>query len=162
MWTRISLKNRIYLHLVAIFLVTLSGAAIMVWYSYRIEGVVTAITDQNLVAFQSAESLEISLVNQKGYVSYYFLDGNPDWLVQLGKYRRLFSEQLGQALALAQTADQKQAIGRIADEYAHYIREKDQVLNYYKMGDFQSGARLHQAVRDRFFTILQMCDAYKR
>ena len=162
MWTRISLKNRIYLHLVAIFLVTLSGAAIMVWYSYRIEGVVTAITDENLVAFQSAESLEITLVNQKGYVSYYFLDGNPDWLIQLEKYRRLFSEQLGQARALAQSPEQKQAIDRIADEYAHYIREKDQVINYYKAGDFQSGAKMHQVVRDRFFTILKMCDAYKR
>jgi hypothetical protein len=57
----------------------------MVWYSYSIEGVLTTITDENLVAFQSAESLEIALVNQKGLVSYYFQDGNPDWLVQLGK-----------------------------------------------------------------------------
>jgi hypothetical protein len=49
----------------------------MVWYSYSIEGVLTTITDENLVAFQSAESLEIALVNQKGFVSYYFQDGNP-------------------------------------------------------------------------------------
>ena len=162
MWTRISLKNRIYLHLVAIFLVTLSGAAIMTWYSYSIEGVLTAITDENLVAFQSAESLEITLVNQKGYVSYYFLDGNPDWLIQLEKYRRLFSEQLGQARAMAQSPDQKETIDRIAEEYANYIREKDQVINFYKSRDVQSGAKMHQRVRDRFFNILKMCDAYKR
>jgi len=161
MWLRISLKKRIYLHLVAIFLVTLSGAAVMIWYSYSIEGVLTAITDENLVAFQSAESLEITLVNQKGFVSYYFLDGNPDWLVQLEEYRRLFSEQLGHARALAQSPEQKQAIGRIADEYAHYIREKDQVINYYKAGEVKFGSKLHQDVRSRFFTILQMCEAYK-
>jgi hypothetical protein len=77
MWARISLKYRSYLLLAAIFLVTLSGAAVMVWYSYSIEGVLTTITDENLVAFQSAESLEIALVNQKGFVSYYFQDGNP-------------------------------------------------------------------------------------
>ena len=162
MWTRISLKNRIFIHLVAIFLVTLSGAAIMVWYSYSIEGVLTAITDENLVAFQSAESLEITLVNQKGFVSYYFLDGNPDWLVQLEKYRRLFSEQLGQARILAQSPRQKQAIAHIADEYAHYIREKDQVINYYKAGEVKFGSKLHQDVRSRFFAILQMCEEYKR
>jgi CHASE3 domain sensor protein len=162
MWMRISLKNRIYVHLAAIFLVTLSGAAVMVWYSYSIKGVLTAITDQNLVAFQSAESLEIALVNQKGFVSYYFLDGDPEWLIQLEKYRRVFSEQLGQALVLAQTPEQKQSIGRIADEYDHYIQEKDKVIDYYKAGEVKFGSKLNQDVRSRFFAILEMCEAYKR
>lgn len=162
MWSRISLKNRIYIHLFAIFLVTLSGAAVMVWYSYNIEGVLTTITDENLVAFQSAESLEIALVNQKGFVSYYFLDGNPDWLVQMEKYRRVFSEKLGQARLLAQSSEQKRTIDRIADEYDHYIREKDQVIAYYKAGQIKFGSKLHQDVRSRFFAILQICDEYKR
>ncbi len=162
MWSRISLKHRIYVLLAAIFLITFSGAAVMIWYSYSIEGVLTAITDENLVAFQSAESLEIALVNQKGFVSYYFLDGNPDWLVQLEKYRRIFSEKLGQAKILAQSAWQKETIAAIADEYDHYIREKDQVIAYYKAGQVQFGSALHQDVRNRFFSILQMCEAYKR
>lgn len=161
MWARISLKNRIYLHLAAIFLVTFSGAAIMVWYSYSIEGVLTTITDKNLVAFQSAESLEIALVNQKGFVSYYFLDGNPDWLVQLEKYRRIFSEQLGQARILAQSDAQRQTVDRVTDEYDRYIRDKDSVINYYKSGQVKFGSKLHRDVRSRFFTILQMCEEYK-
>ncbi|MBC2743078.1 MAG: histidine kinase [Desulfosarcina sp.] len=162
MWSRISLKNRIYIHMAAIFLVTLSGAAVMVWYSYSIEGVLTTITDENLVAFRSAESLEIALVNQKGYVSYYFLDGNLNWLDQLDKYRRMFSEQLGQARALAQTSDQKKAIDRIAEEYNHYIREKNKVIDHYELGNVQFGSKLNEAVRSRFFSILQMCEDYKQ
>ena len=162
MWARISLKNRIYVLLAAIFLVTFSGAAVMVWYSYSIEKVLTAITDENLVAFQSAESLEIALVNQKGFVSYYFLDGNPDWLIQLEKYRRIFSEKLGHARALTQSAHQRETIARIAEEYGHYVHEKDQVIDYYKAGQVKFGSALHQDVRNRFFTILQMCEAYKR
>jgi len=162
MWNKISLKHRIYLLLAAILLVTFSGATVMVWYSYSIERVLTAITDENLVAFQSAESLEIALVNQKGYVSYYFLDGNPDWLIQLKKYRQLFREQLGQARLLAQNDKQKEAVDRIAEEYNHYIREKDKVIEYYKVGEVQFGAQLHQNVRNRFFATLQMCEAYKR
>jgi hypothetical protein len=135
MWARISLKYRSYLLLAAIFLVTLSGAVVMVWYSYSIEGVLTTITDENLVAFQSAESLEIALVNQKGFVSYYFQDGNPDWLVQLEKYRRVFREQLGRARTLAQSPEQKETINRIAVDYDHYIREKDKVIAHYKAGE---------------------------
>ncbi len=162
MWTRISLKNRIYILLTAIFLVTFSGAAVMVWYSYSIEVVLTTITDENLVAFQSAESLEIALVNQKGFVSYYFLDGNPDWLIQLEKYRRIFSEQLGRAKVLAQSERQRTTIRDIALEYDHYIREKDKVIEYYKSGQDQYGSQLHQDVRNRFFSILQMCEDYKK
>ena len=123
----------------------------MVWYSYSIEGVLTTITDENLVAFQSAESLEIALVNQKGFVSYYFLDGNPDWLIQPEKYRRIFSEQLGQAKVLAQSTNQQTTISRISKEYDHYIREKDQVIEFYKAGQEKHGTQLHQDVRNRFF-----------
>ena len=162
MWTRISLKKRIYSLLMAIFLVTFSGAAVMVWYSYNIEKVLTIITDENLVAFQSAELLEIALVNQKGFVSYYFLDGNPDWLIQLEKYRHIFSEQLGRAKALATTPAHRAAIADISRQYDLYIHEKDQVIKYYKTGQDQSGAQLHQSVRNRFFTILQMCEDYKK
>lgn len=162
MWTRISLKNRIYVLLTAIFLVTFSGAAVMIWYSYSIEGVLSTITDKNLVALQSAAALEVSLINQKGFVSYYFLDGNPDWLNQLGKYRRLFSEQLGRARSLAQTADQQVTISRIADEYDQYIREKDKVIEYYKAGREKPGSQLHQDVRNRFFTMMEMCEDYKK
>ncbi len=162
MWTRISLKKRIYFLLLAMVLVTLSGAVVMVWYSYNIEKVLTVITDENLVAFQSAESLEIALVNQKGFVSYYFLDNNPDWLIQLAKYRHIFSEQLGRAKALATTQSHQAAISDISREYDLYIREKDQVIKYYKTGQAEYGAQLHQSVRNRFFAILQMCEDYKR
>lgn len=134
----------------------------MVWYSYNIEGVLTAITDENLVALQSAASLEIALVNQKGYVTYFFLDGNPDWLVQLEKYRRIFSERLGQAKTLAQTNEQKQTIARISEEYDHYIREKNEVINSYKSGHVQFISEMHQDVRNRFFAILEMCEKYKQ
>jgi signal transduction histidine kinase len=161
MWARISLKYRSYLLLAAIFLVTLSGAVVMVWYSYSIEGVLTTITDENLVAFQSAESLEIALVNQKGFVSYYFQDGNPDWLVQLEEYRRVFREQLGRARTLAQSPELKETINRIAADYDHYIREKDKVIAHYKAGEVKFGSKLHQDVRTRFFNILQTCEAFK-
>jgi signal transduction histidine kinase len=161
MVTRFRLKHRIYALLGAIFLVTISGAVVMVWYSYSIEGVLTTITDENLVAFRNAESLEIALVNQKGFVSYYFLDGNPDWLTQMEKYRRVFSEKLGQARAMVQSAGQRRTIARIADEYDHYIHEKDQLIDFYKAGRIKFGSTLHQDVRNRFFNILRMCEDYK-
>ena len=161
MWYRINLRNRIYLILAALVFTTLLGGFITVWYTYRLERVLTEIIDRNLVAYQSAESFETSLINQKGFVSYYFLDGDPDWLRQLGKYRQIFNEQLHSARLLVEDEQQKQALDQIDREYKLYIDAKDQVITHYKTGDRKQGLRLHQKVRDRFFSILELCEKYK-
>ena len=161
MWHRINLRNRIYLILAALVFITLLGGLITVWYTYRLEGVLTSIIDRNLVAYQSAESFETSLINQKGFVSYYFLDGDPDWLRQLGKYRQIFNEQLHTARLLVEDEQQKQALDRIDREYRLYIDAKDQVIAHYKTGEREQGFRLHEKVRDRFFNLLELCEKYK-
>jgi len=160
-WYRINLRNRIYLILAALVFITLMGGLITVWYTYRLERVLTGIIDRNLVAYQSAESFETSLINQKGFVSYYFLDGDPDWLRQLGKYRQIFNEQLHTARLLVEDQEQKEAIDQIEREYRLYIDDKDRVIVHYKTGEREKGARLHQKVRDRFFKILELCERYK-
>ena len=161
MWYRINLRNRIYLILAALVFITLMGGLITVWYTYRLERVLTGIIDRDLVAYQSAESFETSLINQKGFVSYYFLDGDPDWLRQLGKYRQIFNEQLHTARLRVEDQQQKEAIDQIDREYRLYIHAKDRVIAFYKAGEREKGARLHRKVRDRFFKILELCEGYK-
>ena len=133
----------------------------MVWYTYRIERLLAVIVDKNLVAFHTAGELEIALVNQKGFVSYYFLDGDPDWLRQLGEYRQIFKERLDGARLLIENERQRDSINNIAIEYDRYINSKDRVIAYYKTGKLELGAKLHKKVRNYFFRILQLCEEYK-
>ena len=161
MWNRFSLRHRIYLIMAALVIISSTGAMIMVTYTYRMENVLTAIVERNLAAYQSAEALETALINQKGFVSYYFLDGDPDWLKQLGEYRQIFKEQLNRARAIADTAQQRRAIDQIQDEYTRYITERDSVIQLYQSNQREVGAELHQKVRRRFFTILEHCEAFK-
>ncbi|MBW2708815.1 MAG: histidine kinase [Deltaproteobacteria bacterium] len=156
-----NLRTRIYLLLTTLVLVTLLGGLVMVWYTYRMEGLLTHIISKNMATFYAAEGLEISLVNQKGFVSYYFLDGDPDWLRQLGEYRQIFKERLKESKALAGDERQMAAIAKIEAEYGRYVLLKDQVILHYKGGDREAGARLHKETRNRFFNILNLCDAYK-
>ncbi len=161
MWHHINLRNRIYLILTVLVFITLIGGLITVWYTYRLERVLTEIIDRDLLAYKSAESFETSLINQKGFVSYYFLDGDPDWLRQLGKYRQIFNEQLRTARLLVEDQQRKQAIDEIEREYRLYINAKDRVIAHYKAGEREQGAKLHRKVRDRFFNILELCETYK-
>jgi signal transduction histidine kinase len=157
----INLRTRIYLLLAALVLVTIMGGFVMVWYTYRMEGLLTHIISKNMATLYAAEGLEIALVNQKGFVSYYFLDGDPDWLRQLGEYRQIFKERLEKTKTLANTERQKQTISRIEAEYGRYVLIKDQVILHYKGGDPETGASLHKEVRNRFFSILDLFEAYK-
>ncbi len=161
MWTKISLRLRIYLILITLVLITLAGGLVMVWYTYQMQGLLTHIIDKNVAAFQASASLENALVNQKGFVSYYYLDGDPDWLRQLGEYRQIFKERLKDVHSLIETEEQEEAVNFIESDYNNYITIKDQVIEHYKSGEREVGARLHREVRDRFFKILERCEGYK-
>jgi signal transduction histidine kinase len=161
MWKRISLRARIYVILTSLVFITLVGGSVTVWYTYRMQALLTHMINRNIAAFQTAAALEAALVNQKGFVSYYFLDGDPDWLRQLGEYRQIFKEKLNEARSLVDTEEQNEAIKRIESEYTWYINSKDQVIAHYKAGERKIGASLHREVRDRFFKILDLCESYK-
>ena len=133
----------------------------MVWYTYSIEGLFTKIIDQNLTAFQTAEALETALVNQKGFVTYYFLDGNPDWLRQLGEYRQIFKERLEDTRSLAKTDQELAAVDNIEREYKKYIINKDRVIEFYKSGQKEEGLKLHQEVREYFFRLLALTEKFR-
>ena len=157
----IKLRTQIYLLLASLILVTIMGGFVMVWNTYRMEGLLTNIISKNMETLFAAEGLEIALVNQKGFVSYYFMDGDPDWLKQMGEYRQIFKERLRAAKDLGKTEAQNAAVEQIEAEYARYVFFKDQVILHYREGDPEIGARLHKEARNRFFKILDLCEAYK-
>jgi len=161
MWNRISLRTRLFLILAILVFITLAGGSVMMWHTYQTDSLLKGIIDMDLAALQAAGGLEDALVNQKGFVSYYFLDGNPDWLKKLGQYRQAFKERLKDVRKLALSATDKETVEAIASEYTKYIEEKDRVIAFYKAGKREAGARLHNEVRSHFFRILELCEAHK-
>jgi len=161
MWTRIHLRIWIYIILAALVFITLAGGVVTVWDTYRMERLLSAVIDEDVAAFQAAESMEAALINQKGFVSYYFLDRDPDWLRQLGDYRRIFKERLEKARALVENEQQRKAIEQIESEYLSYIAAKDRVIAHYKAGEREEGVNLHRKVRDHFFKLFDLCEEYK-
>ncbi|RLB12722.1 MAG: histidine kinase, partial [Deltaproteobacteria bacterium] len=139
MWSKINLRTRIYTILSFLVVITLLGGVVMVWYTYRMQGLMGRIIDKNLSAFEAAEELETDLATQKGFVSYYFIDGDPAWLKKLKAHRRSFRAQLEKALSLAETKEQKSLIARIETKYAEYTALKDQVIGYYRAGEMEKG-----------------------
>ena len=162
MWNRINLRTRIYTILAALIFITLVGGIVMVWYTYQIQNLINYITEKNITAFRTAEELEIALVNQKGFVSYYFLDGNPAWLKRLREYRNKFNQCLLEARRRTETQQQMGAIDKIESQYRQYIIFIDQVITHYKKGSRELDSSLHQKVRDHFFKLLETTEDFKK
>ncbi|MBI5550829.1 MAG: MCP four helix bundle domain-containing protein [Desulfobacterales bacterium] len=158
----IPLRTRIYLVITALVGITVMGGFLMIWYTHRIEGVLTTIIEKNLSAYETANSLEMALAHQKGYLSYYFQDGDIEWLRQMTRYRELFTSQLQEADQITSNGKQRQILEDIKAEYAHYTDGKDQVIALYESGERARGADLHKEVRKHFFLLMDMCEEFKQ
>jgi len=141
--------------------ISLVGASLMIWYTYRIEIVFDSIIKKDVAIFHSAEALGTSLVNQKGFVSYYFLDNNLDWIVQLDAYRELFDENLAKVKSLINEPWEKNAITEIEKGYLVYSDTRDKVVELYRAGERKKGFNLHNQARKSFFNILELCEQFK-
>ncbi len=160
---RISLRTRVGLIICLLLAVSFVGAGTMIWYTYRVENMIGLIVNDKIKAYQTAEALEIALINQKGYVSYYFMDQNPSWLRQLGEWRQIFTERLRDAKDIPhQDGRVIRMLYDIEVKYDHYVKTKDKVIDHYNKGERNSGSALHNQARGEFFNILSICDEYKR
>lgn len=161
MWQSLSLRMRIYSLLVSIVFLALIAGSAMVWYTYRIGEQLANVIDGDIRAYERAEALESALVNQKGFVSYYLLDGDPNWLRQLGEYRQIFRERLNAALDCACCSEQLQLLDSLAGDYASYTRIKDEVVGRYRAGQREAAVLLFDQAQEVFLRILQECRSYR-
>jgi len=157
---RLGLRARMLLTLGALVLITVGGGLLMIWYTYQMEALLASVIQTDRAAFQAIKGLESALLNQRGYVSYYFLDGDPHWLRELGKYRQDFTERLNEAKSLDYGGIHKEFLDRITSEYQQYVESKDRVIELHEAGEHEAKAMLHRKVREHFFEILDLCEAH--
>ncbi len=157
-----SLRARIYLLLSILVSIALCSGWLMVWHTQRIQKAFNDIIDHHVTAYETAGQLETALVYQRGLVTYFFLDGDVNWLNRLESYRVVFRRQLIRAGNLAGDDEQRAVIQRIEDEYGAYVGLKDRVIELYRNGQRDQGAALHTEVRKHFFGILSLCRDFKQ
>jgi len=161
MWKYVSLRARIFLLVGALIFTALVGGLVTIWHTGATDDLFTTLIDKNISSFQAAEGLEIALLSQKGYLTYYFLDGNPEWLQKLKENHQSFLEWLGKAHNSATTPVMTEILNRIDSKYKDYIAQREQVINLYKTGDREQGAKLHWNIRHQFLEIYDLCENYK-
>ena len=161
MWKRFSLQTRILILLAALILTALAGGLVTVWHTDAIDSLLTDLIDQNVASFQAAEELESALLRQKGYVTYFFLDQNPDWLAKLQENHLAFLDWLERAKSSAYTPNMLVLLKQIEEAYEGYVKGRQQVISFYQQGQRQQGAELHWRIREQFQDLYNLCERYK-
>jgi len=161
MWKHLSLRSRIFIILAALAVTTLGGGLITIWHTEATDALLSSLVDQNLASFRAAGEVEKSLLLQKGYLTYYFLDSNPDWLSQLENHHQKFLQELAGARRLAANEVMKDILKQIEANYQAYLMARQRVIEHYQSGEREAGSRLHQEVRRQFGAIRDLCERYK-
>ena len=161
MWNRMSLRLRVLLVVFCLVMITVGGGLLSMVFSYRANRQISSMVDVDMTALRAAQELENALVMQKGYVTYYFQDRNPEWLKQLQNKHKEFEERLEQVRLLAFNEAEKKIIDTIRSNYEEYDRNRKRVIEYYKNGYHDEGFRLHQTLRGRFFELHDLCEQYR-
>ena len=161
LWKFISLRARILLLLGALILTSLVGGLVTIWHTGAADTLFTSLIDQNLASYQAAEGLEIALLKQRGYLTYFFLDGNPEWLEKLEQDHQSFLAWLAKAQNAAASPVITRILDKISAKYQHNAAQREQVVHLYKTGRREEGARLHGEVRRQFLEIYDLCEDYK-
>lgn len=162
MWKYFGLRSRILTMLFLLVCITVGGALVSIWHTHVMEGVLNDVVDSELPALNAAQELINALIMQKGYVSYFFQDGNPVWLDQLKKFEDVFHDWLKRARRLSDNEAEKEILNEIDSRYIRYGAERDRVIELYKSGNREAGADLHQKIRQEFFGIIELCEKNKQ
>lgn len=146
----------------ALIIISVGGGAVTLWYATNINSLVLNLVDKNVSAFNTAKELKTTLVSQRGFVTYYFLDGDTHWLDQMELHNRNFRTWLKKAEENDRTPGAKELLLQIDRAYDNYSRERENVISLYKSGKREEGQALHWKVRNNFLNIYNLCDEYKK
>ncbi|MBN2374019.1 MCP four helix bundle domain-containing protein [bacterium] len=108
----------------------------------NLQKVSNAILKENVSSLRAAQELELALLNQKGFVSSYFLDGNPVWLEILEGKKRDFETWFKNAQNVALTSREDEILEKIFALYTIYDNQRNEAIRLYEAGNTSEAKQL--------------------
>ncbi len=159
---RPSLRSKLGLLLVCLIVTTTVGAGLTLRYVYTTQSLFERMQDRDIAGLIAAQGLEEELVAQKGFVTYYFLNNDPEWLSDLEKHHEAFEGWLHKARQFEHLEQGRATLNEIESNYLRFTHERSTVIELYQQGDRGKGAKRHWKVRDQFNTLYALCEKYKQ
>jgi hypothetical protein len=143
---RLNLKQRLMLLVGLLFFTTLVGGIIMIWYTYDTARMTQEILSNPINLSKIIHRLQYNLLMQKGIVTYFSRDKDPEHLAELQEQRLEFLKGMS---VLKEALDPKfsREIADISLKYSAYVSAIDRVVGYYLEEKEQLAKGLHEQLR---------------
>jgi len=135
---QLRLASRISATIVGVLSLALICSTVGLLAAQRFSAALRIIVDENLASVHAAEELEIALLEQRGYVSSFMLDGgNRTWLDELHAKEPAFTYWLEQARKAAHTPVEHRILSQLESVHRDYDRTRDEAIALYKTGQVE-------------------------
>jgi signal transduction histidine kinase len=162
MLSKFSLRTRIMFAVAALVIIALAGGGTTIWIVHQMDSALSSVISSKVSALNVGQEMESSLAMQRGLLSYYFIDGNSEWLTQLDQDRYGFENWLRKARELADSDQEREILNNIESKYIRYTDIRDHVIELYKSGQREEGYKLHRGVRSPFFAVRELLEQLKQ
>jgi signal transduction histidine kinase len=132
---RIALKTKISVTLVGTLVLAVLGSAIALLSAWRSREIAEALVSGSLADARAVAQLEISLLEQRGFVSSYVLDGDRKWLHELDRREPSFAKWLEHVRRLPRTPDEHRTVAKLDEVFGEYDRRRREAVELYDRGD---------------------------
>ncbi len=117
------------------------------------------IMKENVTSLKAAEELELALLNQKGLVSNYFLDGNSERLGTLEERKKDFDIWYKNAQQVALTAEENRILQDISNLYRIYDDQRNEAVRLYQDGKMvEAKDILFNEMQNSIESLYQRCE----
>ncbi|MBF0573530.1 MAG: histidine kinase [Desulfamplus sp.] len=188
----ISLRSTILYIFTTMVAMSMVGSVLTLFYTYQMDNLIVTVIAKDVVLYKALQDMELALANQKGFLTYYLVDGDAKWLESLGQYRAMFQQSYSQAISLELNSSQRSALKTIDIEYKKYIDAKDKAIEDYRQEKLKdqisveqdinveknpankngfnryskqnkiSISAMHSAQRERFFNLMNLCKEFNK
>ncbi len=137
-----SFKAKVLAGSVSLGLLIVAIGLLAVQMSHTVAQSSQAILTENVSSLKAAEELEIALLDQRGLVSNYLVNGDPQWLKLLEEKRAKFEEWFNNAKQVALTQHELRILDRIRSLYQEYDRLRYHVIQLAQDGEARAAEQL--------------------
>lgn len=140
---RLTFERKLSLAVLGVISLSVFDSAVAITSSHQLGGLLRQATDKNLPSVRAARELEISVLEQRGFVSSYVLDdGNAEWLEGLREREKGFRRELDTAYRTANTAEERRILRELEAVYLQYDAARNEVVSLFKSGEVEKATKM--------------------
>ncbi len=162
MLKRFSLRSKIMIAIAALVGIAILGGGTTIWMVHRMDSGLSTVMRYRVTALSIGQELESSLAMQRGLLSYFFLDGNQEWLTQLDQHRYDFEKWLKKAREVTLEDSEREILNTVESKYIRYTNMREHVIELYNSGQREEGYKQLREIRSPFYAVRDLLEQFKQ